>query len=73
MAVTEETVEVVSCDDCGSDQIVKVKGEWPPGYYGKVTQVTDAGGTAELDWFACRAGHIRAAVLSVLEHEAQGG
>lgn len=71
MAVTERAVEVVMCDDCGTEQLVPESGEYPPGYYGKVTQVTEDYGTAELEWAACKTSHIRGAILAVLAHEAQ--
>lgn len=73
MAVTERAVEVAMCDDCGAEQIVPESGEYPPGYYGKVTQVTQDEATDELSWMACKTSHIRGAILAVLAHAAQGG
>ncbi len=66
MAVLERAIEVATCDGCGTERPILAEGEYPDGYYGKVNEVAGNSGSDDADWYACRAAHIKAAVLTAV-------
>jgi hypothetical protein len=60
------------CDKPGCPVVHHEEGhELPNGFHGAVIEITDIGGSGSVDWYACRAAHIREAVEGALARAAE--
>jgi hypothetical protein len=66
MPTVEEQVHIVACDGCAREFIVRESDEWPPGFYGSAKMFTGDTDAPVARWFACKAAHIKQAVLTAI-------
>jgi hypothetical protein len=67
MARREGTIWICDAPRCRKAGHEEADGERPPGFYGSVFEVHEAGGSAAVDWYACQVSHIAAAIRGALE------
>jgi hypothetical protein len=67
--VSQSKRTVWSCDAprCLTERPEGEDGELPPGFFGKVCEIGESGGTGDVDWYACQVTHIAPAVRGALD------
>jgi hypothetical protein len=68
MAQRTITLDVHTCDGCGTERYAAEDGELPHGFHGNVMEISKSGGDGG-EFYACRSACIRKAVVAAVERQ----